>query len=385
MRDAAEEDALSGIPADSAGPVGAPDTAERTETPDTAGRASDRARHLRRDLVLLAVGGALLVVAVALGGSWLYQSLYSPAAFVDRYLHLIAAGRAADALAVPGVAIDRTDLSDAALPTDASDALLRAAALAPLTDIRIVSERRSAAATEVTAAYRAGGHPGRTTFQVRSNGWIGVAPSWRFVRTPLAVIDLSVHGSMTFRVNGFSIDKRQVSSSGAQVDPAAPLPMLVFSPGLYAVSVRDAAASSETIAIVSDSPMKDVPAVVQAQPTAAFVSVVQQRVTEFLTQCATQQVLQPTGCPFGYIVDNRIQGLPRWSLVSQPQIALLPDGENWRISPVDGVAHIVVDVRSIYDGSLQHVDEDVPFSISGTVVVGADGAATINVVATDTD
>ena len=44
-------------------------------------------------------------------------------------------GRAADALAVPGVPIDSADLDAAGLPITASEALLRRAALAPLTDV----------------------------------------------------------------------------------------------------------------------------------------------------------------------------------------------------------------------------------------------------------
>jgi len=352
---------------------------------DGAPAASPRTPRLGRDLVVIGLICAALLAGVAVGGVFLYRSLYSPTAFVGRYLALLGEGRAADALQVPGVGIDRSELGDASLPRNASDALLRQAALAPLTDVAAVSEVAKDGVVEVTMSYRAGTHRGTSTFLVRQHGWIGVVPSWRFARSPLAVLDLTVHGSMSFQVNGFAIDKRQVSPDGAKADPAADVPLLVFSPGLYSVRVDTAIASSPGVAVLSDAPMKSIRTSVQATPTSAFVKVVQQRVHEFLAQCATQQVLQPTGCPFGYVVDNRIEAPPTWSIAKQPTVALQPDGEGWRIAPAAGTAHIVVDIRSIYDGSLRHVDEDVPFDIAGSIDVGPDGTASIRVTSPDFD
>ncbi|MEL4881637.1 hypothetical protein AAEH85_22050, partial [Shewanella algae] len=85
-------------------------------------------------------------------------------------------------------------------------------------------------------------------------------------------------GSMQFSVNGFEIDKRQVSVDGVDADPSAPVPLLVFSPGLYSVAVDTPMSTTPGVAILADSPLTDVPVEVQAQPTEQFVSVVQQRV-----------------------------------------------------------------------------------------------------------
>ena len=60
-----------------------------------------------------------------------------------------------------------------------------------------------------------------------------------------------------------------------------------------------------------------------------FVAVVQERVEEFLTDCATQEVLQPTACPFGYLVEDRIASPPQWSIAQQPTVAVVPDGAAW--------------------------------------------------------
>ncbi|MCW3493040.1 hypothetical protein [Microbacterium sp. SSM24] len=336
-------------------------------------------RGLAFDLTVLAIVGVLLIAAVLAAAGAVQQQFYSPAAFVERYLSTLAAGRAAEALALPGVAVDSAELEAAGLPATASEALLRAAALAPLKDARVVSEQVDGAVTHVTVDYQAGGHGGTTTFDIEREGSIGLAPTWRFATSPLAVMDLEVRGSMQFSVNGFEVDKRQVSPDGAEADPLAPLPMLVFSPGLYAVSVDTAISATPGVAVLSDSPFHSFPVEVQAEATDEFIAVVQDKVEEFLTSCATQEVLQPTACPFGYYVQDRIDSLPAWSIAQQPTVRVEPDGAGWKIVPSQAVAHIEVDIRSLFDGSITHVSEDVPFIVDGEIEVQPDGTASITV------
>lgn len=345
-----------------------------------------RRRRLALDLALLSIVGVLLVAAIAAGASAIYREFYSPTAFVERYLSLLAEGRAADALAVPGVAVDSAALEAAGLPATASDALLRRAALATLTDVAIAEESvREDGIALITATYQAGAFPGVITFEVQPGPQVGLAPTWRFAKTPLALMDLSVSGSMTFDVNGFALDKRQVSPEGVDADPTAPVALLVFSPGIYSVSVATAIATTPGVAVLSDSPLAVVPVQVQAEPTEEFVAVVQQRVQEFLDGCATQEVLQPTSCPFGYVVQDRIVSPPTWSIVQQPTVSVAPDGAAWKIPDTQAVAHIEVDIRSLFDGSVRHVSRDVPFVVSGAITVLPDGTASIVVGGQPTD
>jgi hypothetical protein len=341
--------------------------------------------HLVRDLT--AIGGliAIVVAATIAGGIFAYRTLYGPAAFVTHYMQLLADGQAVEALAVPGVAVDHRELSAAGLPDDASDALLRRDALASLTEIQVVSQRTDGDEVDVTMSYRAGSYPGRTTFAVERDGWIGVAPAWRFAQSPLAVIDLAVHGSPVFDVNGFALDKRQVSPDGAKVDLADPVHLLVLSPGVYTVAVDSQAMTSTPTSLLSDLPFHRTALEVQAQPTPEFVSVVKQRVDEFLVACAKQHVLQPTGCPFGTQVDDRLADAPDWSIVAQPAVSLTPDGEGWTIRPARATAHLRVPVLSLFDGSEQTVDRDVPFGVTGTVTMDATGTASIRLSAPPDD
>lgn len=346
----------------------------------TAARApASRSTRLGLDLTLLAIVGVLLIGAVAAGVGALYREFYSPTAFVERYLSLLGEGRAADALAIPGVSVDSAELTAARLPATASEALLRRAALSTLTDVKTVSEERVGDVTRVTVSYTAGGHRGTAAFDIAANGWIGVTPAWRFAHTPLAVLDLTVRGSMRFSVNGFEVDKRQVSVDGVEADSLAAVPMLVFSPGLYRISVNTPISSTPGVDVLADEPLADVPIDLQAEPTDEFISVVQDRVDGFLSECATQQVLQPTACPFGYVVTDRIKGAPEWSIAESPEITVEPDGADWKIPDTRAVAHITVDVVSLFDGSVRHVSRDVPFVVGGEITVLPDGTASIRV------
>jgi hypothetical protein len=340
--------------------------------------ARGRAR-LGVDLTILALVGVLLIAAMFAGGATLYKDFYGPSAFVTRYLDLLSSGRAADALRVPGVAVDRETLDDAGIDPTASEALLRRAALAPLTDVHITSEKAVDDGTAVTVEYEASGHAGTTTFTVEQDGWEGVTPRWRFTKSPLAVIELTVRGVDQFAVNGFGVDRRQVSAAGVDALPLDPLPLLVFTPGLYAVTVDTAIATSSGAGVLADAPLAITPLDVQTTPTDAFVAVVQERVEQFLTSCTEQEVLQPTACPFGLQVRNRIASPPKWSISVQPTVTVEPDGGNWRIPPTDAVAHIEVDIKSLFDGSVEPVSEDVPFQVNGSIVILPDGSASIRV------
>ena len=346
------------------------------------GRTVSRRRaRLGTDLTLLGLIGVLLLAAIGAGGASLYQQFYSPSAFVQRYLDLLASGRAADALRVPGVALDLAVLQESGIHGSASEALLRHAALAPLDDIEIISDTEKDGVHEVRVAYEAGGVEGTSTFSVQQSGWVGVTPNWRFERSPLAEIELTVRGSDTFAVNGFAVNRGQIETPTEDSDPLDPLHMLVLTPGLYSVSVDTAIAATPGVSVLADTATARTPVEVQAQPTEKFVEVVQQQVEQFLTGCAGQEVLQPTSCPFGLEVQNRLApgSVPKWSIATQPTVTVVPDGASWAIPATDAVAHIDVDIQSLYDGSVHELSEDVPFQVNGTITVLPDGSVSIRV------
>lgn len=336
-------------------------------------------RKGHRGLTAVIVVLALCLAAVAMGTVVLYRELYSPAAFVERYLHLLADHRAADALRVPGVALSRTQLADLDLAQPPSDALLRQDALGTLSDIDAHEVAHRDDVYAVHAFYRADGEAGQIEFHVVQDGWIGVVPRWRFAESPLAVLNVVVRGSDQLAVNGFAFDRRQVAADGVESAPLTPVPMLVFTPGSYTVSVDTRLSSAEGITVHADHAQVVTQVDVQTHPSEELIGVVQERVDAFLQECAEQRVLQPTACPFGLHVDNRIVTEPVWEIASYPVVNLAPSGAGWQIPATEARAHLSVRVQSIFDGTVSTLSEEVPFSIKGTVTTLPDGTLSVRV------
>lgn len=343
------------------------------------GRRWPRRRSRRADLTAILVIAALVAGGLVAGYSAMYSALYSPAAFVKNYLTLISNGHAADALQVPGVMVDGAVLEEAGISPRSSDALLRGSVLRPLGDVKVTSSVDRGGVHSVTVAYTVGGHPGTTTFRVDQEGWTGIVPSWRFEQTPLSAIELTVQGSTRFDVNDFIIDKRQILEGGVEADLTQPMQLLTFTPNLYVIDVETKTATSSGLSVLADVPLAHVPVTVAPEATPAFTAAVQESVNDFLTACATQTVLQPTGCPYGYVAPGRVTSEPTWEIVGMPAVQVALEGDQWVFPSAAGLARVNVDVQSFYDGTIEHVGQDVHFVIAGHITILADGRISIRI------
>jgi len=327
-------------------------------------------------IVWAAIGVMLLVTALAAIGA-LNRDVYGAGAFVGRYLETLASKDAAAALDIPGVRLDDSALSAAGLPEGSSDLLLRTETLAGLSEIQQVSdEDMGDGVHEVVFSYRAGNSYGESTFYVKSDGTrFPLIPEWRFDESPLAVMNLAVQHTTSFSVNGFDVDTRQASDQEPAFDNIVNL--LVFSPGRYDVTIDTGLLTSESEGVLVDEPSRVHEASVAAVPTDEFVELVQDSVNAHLDECATQAVLQPTGCPFGINIDDRVSTPPTWSMDDYPEITIEPGDETWEIPQVDGSASVDVDVQSLFDGTVSNVDEDVDFVMTGLVYLQGDGSVDV--------
>ena len=327
---------------------------------------------------------ALAVATLVFGTFWLYRAFWGPGAFAQRYVEKIAAGDAAGALAMPGVTPDYASL-DSINRGQASEALLRSAALtADIDDIRIVDAHKDDDTYAIDLAYLLDGSPQEMMFRVVRDGFDGLVPSWRFEVPPLAVIDLTVRGSWRFTVNGFEIDKRQISPDGTDADPLTPVSMLAFTPGQYDVSVDTAATTAPPQRVTTPSPLGIVPFDLQAMPTDQLIDVVQDSVHDFLdSTCTTQAVLHPSGCPFGAPDDVAAGGIAQddvtWEIIDYPLTRLEPHGNDWRVAPTSGMARLTVTVYDYYTGTLVPVERDVYFTMVADVDVREGGDVHITI------
>ena len=112
-------------------------------------------------------------------------------------------------------------------------------------------------------------------------------------------------------------------------------------------------------------------------PNERFTTQVQTELNTFLDACATQKVLQPSNCPFGIEINDQVEEPPTWSIAGYPVVKLTAGQSTFEMPGTDGKAHIVVDVRSLFDGELNTRDEDVPFTVALSVTIQPDGGLAI--------
>ncbi|MCI4659274.1 hypothetical protein [Cryobacterium zhongshanensis] len=348
-------------------------------------------RDRGRTLVAVVLVAVLLVAALVAAIGSLNREVYSAGGFVRQYLDALARHDTVSALSLPGVTPTAAELTAAGLPTDLPNTLLRASVLSSITAIRLVSDTVTQGSTgsgpqastgtaevhTVIYAFDLDGAPETMEFRVaRAGTYAAVFDSWRFDTSPLAVLGVTVLHEASFSVNGLTLDTRAHAAADAPVTFSNQAAYLAFAPARYTIAHESALLSAAPQSVpVTQSGATDVS--VDAEPNASFVGQVQSELNTFLDSCATQTVLQPSDCPFGIEINDRVKSVPAWSIAEYPAVTLAAGETAFDMPATAGRAHIKVAVQSLFDGDLSTRDEDVPFAVSIQVVVGADGSLAI--------
>lgn len=305
----------------------------------------------------------VLIGALAVSVMILNATVFSASGFVRSYVAALERHDLAEALSTPGV------LGTA----NASRELLTPAALGDIEDVSIVSDVDlgggvhdvTYSATVRTADLGATTATG--TFQVQQEeSRFGVFSSWSFLRSPMSVLRITPLNDASFSVNGVAL----VAPGGPSVGAA----YQVLAPGFFTVSHESDYLTADPVGTAVSSPGSVVPVTVDIRASEFFVSEIQKQVNSFLDACTTQQVLFPTGCPFGQELSNRVESVPKWSMSTYPDITIEPGNDlgTWVVPETQAAAHLVVDVRSLFDGTLSTFDEDVPFGLSWVMTIRGD-------------
>ncbi|MEO7006159.1 MAG: hypothetical protein ABI275_09155 [Terrimesophilobacter sp.] len=315
----------------------------------------------RRFLVtwLLLVG--LTIAAFAGTVAILNSTLYSASGFVSSYLNTLARHDVSAALATPGVTRPESGVDDLLVP----------AALGPLDDIKLERDTVSSDGVHLLAySYTFTGKRELSQFAVTPAGvHLGFFSSWRFRDSPMGVLTVTPQHAASFTANGIVLSAPK---------PGAPIAYRVLAPASIVLGHSSAYLAAKPTRVVVTQP-GSVAADVDIQANDAFVKELQTQLDTQLKQCTTQKVLLPTGCPFGQPMDNRIEGEPVWSMASYPKLAIVPGPApgQWQVPQTAGAAHLKVQVRSLFDGTLSTFDKDVPFTISYSITFSDGGVPTI--------
>jgi hypothetical protein len=328
-----------------------------------AARAGVGSRNARNRLTAtwLIIFGALLL---AFAGTvvTLNSTLYSASGFVSSYLDALARHDVPGALAMPGV-----EHPDAAETT-----LLTPDALGEIDGYSLVSDDSYGTVHVLRFEVRfEQGASAEVEFSVEHTGArLGVFSGWSFTRSPIGVLEATPLHAADFEVNGVPVRAE---------NPGQPTRLQVLTPGVYTLSHDSTYLVGEPTSVLAADSQQVTPAELDIQASQAFVDQVNLELAEYLDDCTTQQVLQPTDCPFGQRINDRIDSLPQWSISHYPEVTIEPGGEpgTWVVPETIAAAHLVVQVRSLFDGSVSTFDEDVPFTVSYTITFPGDGGLLI--------
>ncbi|WP_223692994.1 hypothetical protein [Leifsonia poae] len=352
---------------------------------DESGSASSHplaALSVRTRAILIWGGVAvLLVVAFAAALGALQRGVYSAGGFVSAYVTSLADRDVDAALQMPGADPTTASLTDDGLPAKPSRELLRADVLPTIRQVRVLSDDELVSGEHlVTLGARVDGHPVTVRFQVRQTGAVlGILPTWRFSATPLTVAHITVEHADTFTVAGHTLDPRAVAAQPVNAFTVT-ADYLVFAPGVYDLGHESKYLSAPTSTLTAAAPGRLVNVAVVAEPTRALVAQIGEQLHSYLDACAKQQVLQPAGCPFGVTIDDRVEGLPSWSIAKYPPVTLAAGDDGWTMPETAGAAHLSVTVQSLFDGSIDRRSSDEPFTVSlSAISIRDDGAVDITV------
>lgn len=299
----------------------------------------------------------LLLAGFAASVLALNGDVFSAHGFVGSYLDALARHDADEALDFDGVVV----------PADASEDLLVDAALGDLSDIRLLSDVEDGDAHVVRFIYALGEETQTTEFTVERTGTrFGLFPTWRFTTSPMAILDAAVDHDTRLTANGVA------SASG---------PHAVLVPGYFELDHASKYLEAEEVTAAATDVGATVEAALAVTPNEEFAGAATRAVAGFLDDCVTQEVLKPTGCPMGVDVINRLKGVPTWSMLDYPTAAL-SSTENpgvWAAKPAKGIAHIVADVQSLFDGSISKLDEDLQFTSGYLITIGFDDSLSVTV------
>ncbi|WP_448006797.1 hypothetical protein [Agromyces bauzanensis] len=343
---------------------------------------SSGVRGGRLSLVSVA-GWALLAVFLvaaflaALGA--LNQTIYGSSSFVERYLTAIAEDDIATASTTPGVALDAAELAELGLPANVSTAMFRSDVIqAGPEDVRIVRDVANPdGGHSVTASYRLDAVIVETTFDVRPLAPLyGLLNRWEFAVSPIAVVDVTAAHNPLFTVGSLTLDTRATKSGEELAAFTQVTPYLAIAPAVYEFGYTSTLLEAVPVALPVE-PSARAAVTVDAIPTATFIERVQTKVDDYLQSCTTQPVLQPAGCPFGIEIDDRVVSEPVWTMVSNPVVTLTGGETAFEMPPTEGVAHISVEVQSLFDGEFSQLEIDEPFLLALSAGIRPDGSIAI--------
>jgi len=184
--------------------------------------------------------------------------------------------------------------------------------------------------------------------------------TWTFHEPPLGTIEFWVVGDQRVTVNN-----TRLALGNLGVPPRT----TVFIPGVYTSSLEtDWIVASPVTSILTEVGAED-SIRLRVNPSPKLLETTTEALEDYLNECAALAVLQPSACPFGVVIIDRVLGAPQWTILDYPsvQLNLSTDRASWTMTAQGGVAEVIISVQSLFDGTIEERRETRSFSVVGVV------------------
>lgn len=298
--------------------------------------------------------GAMVAVAAAIVGGVAIANatVFSASSFARDYLDALRSDRIDEVLALPGVTADGLDtrLLD---PRATSDF-----------DYELGTDSEVGGVHSISVTFTGMEVDGVATLEIERVGTrFGMFPVWGFASSPITPVTVALAGDA--RAAAGELD--------FELEGGAPVAFAALTPGVYTFDHRSEFLKSDTSVVVAATGA-EAQVTLTIGPTDAFVAAVQDAIDANLTACTEQKVLFPTRCPFGHAIENRVVSEPTWTIAEMPtaRVAASDKIGIWAVPSVDGVAHLSVQVQSLFDGTVSTLEQDVPFQAGYLIAFDGD-------------
>ena len=190
---------------------------------------------------------------------------------------------------------------------------------------------------------------------------LGLVPAWGFSTPPVGTLIVTADQHDVIAVNGQSV----VAAAAGE-----PVAVIVFVPARVSVRVDKplltAPTQSARVGVVDGTTTMTL----AVEPADRLQRTVQREVERLLAECAEQAVLQPTGCPFGISIVDRVVDPPEWRLDELDSVTIEPGNRAgvWSLRS-EGSVQLIVDVQRLFDGTITSRDDLIGFIVRGELTI----------------
>ncbi|AJT43096.1 hypothetical protein UM93_11975 [Psychromicrobium lacuslunae] len=302
--------------------------------------------------------GLLFTIAAAIITIQLVNAnMYGPQQAVRDYLQALQDGDGERALGLL-----RANLAQASPALLDGDALKKS--VEGLTDVHVANPTMLAGGrVKVSVNYQLGGEPHSTDFTLEPAGvqWM-FFNKWQFVPTSLPTLEVSVVNKNQAQINGVDVTMPNGKNTFA-----------VLFPGSYQAGYQDkfftAKPATETVDSAQSNPT---PIALLTEPSPELLSQVNGSLKSYLDQCASQQVLLPSGCPLSHHSVQAVSGPIDWSITEYPKASISAYNGGWVIAPLMVKARIQYKEQDLGTGAYSNINQEQPYGFTAKLNITGD-------------